>query len=114
MLKLSLSSPEANLRRGYVDSVPRDIAEEVRCTCPTIALPSVQPVTSYQMALLPAMMANLQFGLYQLVAEFLKGMMSSRVEPLYSYLMAWFVMHCPILIECPKEASPPFVQWLLV
>lgn len=38
--------------------------------------------------------------------------MSPRVELSYTYLMAWFLMHYPMLIECPKKAGLPFVQRL--
>lgn len=45
---------------------------------PSVVLPVVQLVTLYKVALLPAMMTNLQFGLRQLIAEFLKGIASLR------------------------------------
>lgn len=35
---------------------------------PIVALPAMQLVALYRVALLPAIMANLQYGLYQLVA----------------------------------------------
>lgn len=42
--------------------------------------------------------------------EFLRGMANPPVELPYSHLMAWFMLHCPVLMQCPKEVVPPFVQ----
>lgn len=58
------------------------------------------------------MMANLQYELYQLVSEFMKGVANPRAELPYTYLMAWFVFHYPMLMEPPKTTDVPFVRWL--
>lgn len=46
----------------------------------TVALPAVQLAGSHPVALLPALIGNLQYGLYQQVAEFMKGMANPHVD----------------------------------
>lgn len=75
---------------------------------PTVVLGAIGVL--HQIALLPAMIANLQLGLYHLVTKFMKGVTNPRVELPYTYLMTWFVLHCPMLMECPRTADVPFVQ----
>lgn len=53
-----------------------------------MALREVQLVTCHRIALLLAMMANVQYELYQLVTEFIKGVLNPRVEFPYIYFMA--------------------------
>lgn len=55
---------------------------------PAVAMPVVQLLTQYRVALLPALTVNLPYGLRQLVVEFLKGTANSREELPYTYLMA--------------------------
>lgn len=53
-----------------------------------VAIPTVQFVTLYRVALLSAMMANLQYDLRQLIVKFVKSTTDPRVEFPYTYLMA--------------------------
>lgn len=66
-----------------------------------VALPAIQLVDHRPIALLSAMMGNIHNGLGHLVIEFLKSALNPRVEMPHSYLMAWFVLHCPALMEPP-------------
>ena len=38
---------------------------------------------------------------------------SPRVEMSYAYLMAWFVLHCPVLIQ-PREEAPEGIHFALL
>lgn len=78
---------------------------------PTMELPMVPLVVHHRVVLLPDMMANLQYGLYWLVVECMKGVENPCMELPYTYLMAWFLLHCPLLMEPPKTAIVPLVWW---
>lgn len=63
----------------------------------TVAFPcSAVSDSTRWIALLLAIMANLQYGLSQLIAKFMKGAMNSHMELAYTYLMSWFLSHCPM------------------
>jgi hypothetical protein len=93
--------------------------------------PAVRLAYGHPYALLPAMVACLQGGLRRLVNQFCATICrddaegsscggawspNPKVELPYSYLMAWFVKHCPCIIGPPaaiREGSVvPFIQRL--
>ena len=84
-------------------------------------------------ALLPVMVTGIQSGLHALAKSFcqveaivdaeghpvtdsngrpLVKTPNPRVELPYTYLMAWYVMHCPSLMKAvyPSEGFTPYVQ----
>lgn len=78
-----------------------------------MAFPAVMLATCCRrIALLPAMIGNFQYKLYQMVAGFLKDSTNPWVELSCTYLMAWFILHYPMLMEPPKTADVPFVRCL--
>lgn len=42
----------------------------------------------------------------------MKGVANPRIELPYTYLMAWFVLHCPMLKEPLKKADVLFIRQL--
>lgn len=76
---------------------------------PIVVVPATQLVGHRPITLLLAMMANIHYGLGQLVIEFLKAASNPCVELPYSYLMVWFVLHCPALMEPPQAAIGSFM-----
>lgn len=78
-----------------------------------MSFPALQLATRFRrIALLLARMANLQYRVYQLDAEFQKCMANSQVALPYTYLMAWFILHFPLLMDPHKIADVPFIRWL--
>ena len=111
-----------------------------KCVVPTlpheaismdVVYPAVMLAYGRPIGLLPAMVSCLQSGLRVLTTSFcrteeenlvdcdgmpLKKTPVPRVELPYTYLMAWFVLHCPALMTsphpAPTEGFVPFVQRL--
>jgi len=86
---------------------------------PTVLLPAVRLVHGRSLELLPAMVCCIQRGLRALTETFCrppttkrgKGTIlpcdgpNPRISLPYTYLMAWFALHCPAIIQAGKE--PP-------
>jgi len=88
-----------------------------------VLFPAVQLVFNKPLGLLPAMVCSINHGLRTLTAAFCKKGTAKprteggaelqmprdgplpRVELPYTYLMAWFVMHCPALIKHIDEST---------
>ena len=85
-----------------------------------VILLAVQLVHRHSLGLLPAMVCRIQNGLMTLMEQFCKKVTttragkelifprdgpSPRVEMSYANLMAWFALHCPVLIQ-PEEEPP--------
>jgi hypothetical protein len=111
-----------------------------RCVVPTtpheaisieVVYPAVMLAYGRPLGLLPAMVGCLQSGLRVLTTSFcnttatdevdedgtaIRKVASPRVELPYTYLVAWFVLHCPTLMTSPHPVSDegfiPFVQRL--
>lgn len=63
-------------------------------------LPSVRLAHGVRVALLPTIIANIQSGLRQVAAAFLESPTKTlRVKLVYTYLVAWYVLHCPTLMN---------------
>lgn len=66
-------------------------------------------------ALMPVVIANIQSRLRQVVAAFLESLMKTpRVNLVYKYLAAWYILHCLALMtpKPPHGAPELFVQCL--
>jgi len=105
-----------------------------RCVVPTlshevivtdIVYPAVLLAHGKSIALLPVMVARIQSGLRALAKSFCHPVTDSNGHPLvktpsprvelpYTYLMAWYIMHCPSLMTAisTSEGFTPFVQRL--
>ena len=90
---------------------------------PTALLPAVRLAHGRSLWLLPAMVYCIQRGLRALIEALLtthneegKGTVLPRGRPNpkiglpYTYLMAWFALHCPVIIR-PWEKPPEGVRW---
>ena len=89
----------------------------------TALLPVVCLVHDHSLGLLPAMVCCIQRGLHSLTEAFYrpsatkrgKGTIlpcdgpNPRVGLLCTYLMAWFTLHCPAIIQ-PSEETPEGVR----
>jgi len=101
------------LKKCVVPSSSGDIVH------PNVLLPAVRLVHGHRLGLLPAMVCCIQRGLRALTEAFCRPSVSRRgkgaVLPCdgpnprvglpYTYLMAWFALHCPALIGA--GADPP-------
>jgi len=101
------------LKRCVVPSSSGDVIH------PTVLLPAVRLVHGRSLGLLPAMVCCIQRGLRALTEAFCrppttkrgKGTVLPRDGPNpriglpYTYLMAWFTLHCPSIIQAGEE--PP-------
>ena len=95
-----------------------------------VVYPAVLLAHGKPIALLPAMVARIQSGLCALAKNFrqvenivdaegnpvtdsngrpLVKTPNPRVKLPYTYLMAWYVMHCPSLMTASSEGFIPFV-----
>ena len=86
---------------------------------PTVLLPAVCLVCGRSLGLLPAMVCCIQRGLRVLTEAFCRPPMTKRGKGIilprdgpdprinlpYTYLMAWFALHCPAIIQSSEE--PP-------
>lgn len=88
--------------------LPSDMVEEVysadsfpRCHYGEHGVPCFTTAFREQIALLLAMIANIQCGLHTWVKAFYKvtPMPNPRIKRTYTYLMAWCVMHCSSLMS---------------
>ena len=96
------------LKRCVIPSPPHDaIAGEV-------VYPAVLLAFGVRLALLPAMVADIQAGLRQWGQSLMNREKDPRIDMPYTYLVAWYVMHCPLLMHTPTPDSShvPFVQRL--
>ena len=89
-----------------------------------VLLPTVQLIHGKPLGLLPAIVCGIQRGLHALTEAFCrlpatrrgKGQIlprdgpNLRVEMPYTYLMAWFALHCPAIIQ-PEEEPPKGVHF---
>jgi len=94
---------------------------------PNVLLPAVRLVHGHRLGLLPAMVCCIQRGLRVLTEAFCRPMASRRgkgavlprdgpnprVGLPYTYLMAWFALHCPSLIGAGED-PPQGVQTALL
>jgi hypothetical protein len=113
------------LKKCVVPTLPHE-AVSIDVVYPAVMLAYGRPI-----GLLPAMVSCLQSGLRVLNSSFcrvetldtvdeagepIKKTLIPRVELPYTYLVAWFVLHCPALMTAPYPAPTdgfiPFVQWL--
>ena len=96
---------------GFIPITPHD------GIMPFVILLAVQLVHRHLLGLLPAMVCRIQGGLRMLTEQFCRKVTTTRagkelvfprdgpsswVKMLYAYLMAWFALHCPVLIQ-PRE-----------
>ncbi|ONK72574.1 uncharacterized protein A4U43_C04F20830 [Asparagus officinalis] len=84
-----------------------------------VLYPAVQLAYRKNLSLLPAMIAGIHRGLRQMISTFTqKGskpsvvIQTAKVELPYTYLMTWFVLHHPDMMDAPKVAnqSVPLLQ----
>lgn len=80
-----------------------------------LVYPDVQIACGMRLALLPRMVANIHCGL-QLLAKYFYSQSQQKpgIEMEYTYLMAWFVMHCTVLMDTisRNDIFVPYVQQL--
>ena len=90
---------------------------------PTVLLPIVRLVHSRSLGLLPTMVYCIQWGLRALTEAFFRPPMTKRGKDTilphdgpnpriglpYNYLMVWFALHCPAIIQ-PGEEPPEGVR----
>ena len=101
------------LKRCVIPSPPHD------GITPFVSFSTIQLVYRQSLGLLPAMVCDIQNGLKTLTEQFYRRATtikvgkefifprdgpSSRIKMLYAYLMAWFALHCPVLIQLGEEA----------
>lgn len=83
-----------------------------------VILPAVRLAHGVRIALVPAVIANTQRGLREVTTTFLKiPTKIPRVRLAYTCLVAWHMLHCPVLLTPMLliNAPEPFVQcWVLV
>ena len=86
---------------------------------PTVLLPALRLVHGRSLGLLPVMVCCIQRGLRALTEAFCRPPMTKRGKGTilprdgpnpriglpYTYLMAWFALHCPSIIQAGEE--PP-------
>ena len=106
------------LKRCVVPSLPHEVLTV------DVIYPAVLLAHGHLIGLLPAMVACLQGGLRVLVdsfctvpkseeeATYARDTPNPRVELPYTYLVAWFVMHCPSLMTAISPSSSDFVPFL--
>ena len=96
------------LKRCVIPSPPHDVITG------EVIFPAVLLAFGIRLALLPAMIADIQAGLRQWGQSLLNRDKDSRIGMPYVYLIAWYVMHCPPLMHTPTLDSNniPFAQRL--
>src|SRR4051812_5476815 len=95
------------MKRCVAPSPPHEaISREVVYTAVLLAF-------GIRVALLPAMVADVQVGLRQWGRFLVKREKDPRIGMPYTYLVGWYGMHCPSLMHAPTSDSSsfPFVQW---
>src|SRR4051812_11266131 len=77
-----------------------------------VLLPAARLACRVRIALVPAIIANIQHGLREVAAAYLKDSSKPpRARLAYTYLMSWYVLHCPTLITpTPSfDLTTPFI-----
>src|SRR4051812_37882814 len=90
-----------------------------RCVIPTrkaatigVLLPAARLACGVRIALVPAIIANIQHGLREVSASYLTNSSKPpRARFAYTYLVAWYVLHCPALMTpTPSlDLTTPFI-----
>src|SRR3954462_9177198 len=90
-----------------------------KCVVPTreavtvgVLLPATRLACGVRIALVPAVIANIQHGLREVAASYLKDSSKPpRARFAYTYLMSWYVLHCPALMTpMPSlDLTTPFI-----
>src|SRR3954465_16040809 len=91
-----------------------------KCVVPTpeavtvgVLLPATRLACGVRLALVPAMIANIQHGLREVAASYLKDPSKPPLLRLaYTYLASWYVLHCPALMApTPSlDIATPFIE----
>src|SRR3954462_183958 len=90
-----------------------------KCIVPTreavtvgVLLPAARLACGVRIALVLAIIANIQHGLREVAASYLKDSSKPpRARLAYTYLVSWYVLHCPALMTPTPSFDPatPFV-----
>src|SRR3954468_3311241 len=91
-----------------------------KCVVPTreaVTVRALLPATSLacgvRVALGPAIIANIQHGLREVAASYLKDSSKPpRARLAYTYLVSWYVLHCPALMTPTPllDSTTPFIE----
>src|SRR4051812_8417607 len=91
-----------------------------KCVVPTweavtvgVLLPATRLACGVRISLVPAIIANIQHGLREVAASYLKDSSKPpRARLAYTYLVSWYVLHCPALMTpMPSlDLATPFVE----
>jgi len=99
------------LKRCVVPSPSSDVI------LPTVLLPAIRLVHGLSLGLLPTMVCCIQRGLHTLTEAFCRPPVTKkgkgtilpcdgpnpRIDFPYTYLMVWFTIHCPSIIQTSEE-----------
>src|SRR4051812_41007990 len=85
-----------------------------KCVVPTreavtvgVLLPATPLACGVRIALVPAIIANIQHGLREVAASYLKeSSKPPRARLAYTYLVSWYVLHCPTLMDPMPSLDP--------
>src|SRR4051812_2986563 len=90
-----------------------------KCVVPTweavtvgVLLPATRLACGVRISLVPAIIANIQHGLREVAASYLKDPSKlPRARFAYTYLVSWYVLHCPALMTpMPSlDLATPFI-----
>src|SRR4051812_43048973 len=90
-----------------------------KCVVPTreavtvgVLLPAARLACGVRIALVPAIIANIQHGLREVSASYLADSSKPpRVRFAYTYLASWYVLHCPALMTLTPllDLATPFI-----
>src|SRR4051812_40466104 len=91
-----------------------------KCVVPTreavtvgVLLPAIRLACGVRIALVPAIIANIQHGLREVAASYLKDSSKPpRTRLAYTYLVSWYVLHCPAQMTLSPllGSTTPFIE----
>ena len=82
-----------------------------------VLLPATRLACGVRIALVPVVISNIQHGLRAVATSYLQDLLKPPRERLaYTYLVAWYVLHCPALMSpiLRLDPSTPFIESVVI